>query len=431
MGVDTVVRSNVHYAAGICLVCAGLLIGSGTAIASADPDGGGSPEHSQSGSTGPGSAHRPKVAPGETPALRAAVILRKTIADVASVFGSGRVPGQQPPSTPANSTPTPAGPARATSTNNQSGTTTTTTDGASDAVSPSAGANNPVTNPVVTNSAPSGADAVTPVVDPTTAATDDIAPAATTVEEPVASVPEPVAAATTPVPGPVFWPLTPVSDVISSVEYMLTSVVYTLGPIATDLGSLLGVSPWSATADLIRSDRPTPASGTAEPLFAGSSVLSSRPDFKSEGVAGLPLTTDTGTASIGTIATTSGSAKLSAPVEVPLPHITAIPTSVTQFFAHAVRAVLRSPSLSALAALALPGIIGLFVITGAGIRLGYRQAKAVLALPASGLARYAPPQPLRLVRTRPAATISEPALRFVPRQIRGLPSLGPPLEQAA
>jgi len=56
-------------------------------------------------------------------------------------------------------------------------------------------------------------------------------------------------------------------------------------------------------------------------------------------------------------------------------------------------------SLAALAALALPGAGGLTFLTAAGVRVGYRQAKAGSALRTAGIARFAGPGPLGVVRS--------------------------------
>ena len=53
------------------------------------------------------------------------------------------------------------------------------------------------------------------------------------------------------------------------------------------------------------------------------------------------------------------------------------------------RAVLVPASLSALAAVALPGVGGLLIVCAAGVRLGYRQAKAGLAAQARVIANFA------------------------------------------
>jgi hypothetical protein len=56
-------------------------------------------------------------------------------------------------------------------------------------------------------------------------------------------------------------------------------------------------------------------------------------------------------------------------------------------------------SLAALARIALPGAGGLITLTAAGVRIGYRQAKASFAFRAAGIAGFARPGPLGVVRS--------------------------------
>jgi hypothetical protein len=423
------------------MVCAGLLMASGTAVAAAEPDEPGRVVgQSQSSGVKPGPQHPHRSAQhrfqlrSDGPTTKAEMVLRRVIADATSVFGSGRVPGEESPAdgeTPVvgpikdNVDPSALDPSAL-----DPSTSDPLTASSSDTIDPA------TVNDVSPGSTidPPAADPVTPVADPAPPVAD-VAPAA----DPVIAdpVPAPVVETAAPVASPVSavttWPVRPVTDVISSVQSMLTSVASTLAPITTNLGTLLGLNQWSPVVNEARPGNLLPVPGTAIPAFAAASALSPLSDFPRVGTAGLSLKDEAGLASAGTVASIGAPHELTAPVEVPLPQIASIPTSVKQlqqFFGHAVREMLRSPSLSALAALALPGIVGLFVIIGAGIRFGYRQAKAILALPASGLARYAPPQPLRLVRSKPAVAISRPAMRFVPSEVRALRAVGP-LENAA
>ena len=89
------------------------------------------------------------------------------------------------------------------------------------------------------------------------------------------------------------------------------------------------------------------------------------------------------------------------------------PTSALSFLEHTVRAVLAPASLSALAAIALPGIGGLLIICAAGMRVGYRQAKAVLAVRSSGIARFIRQGPLGVVRSGSLVALRPRALRVV------------------
>jgi hypothetical protein len=68
-------------------------------------------------------------------------------------------------------------------------------------------------------------------------------------------------------------------------------------------------------------------------------------------------------------------------------------------------------SLAALAALALPGAGGLTILTAAGVRVGYRQAKAGFVLRTVGIARFARPGPLGVVHSGSITVLRPRALR--------------------
>ena len=72
-------------------------------------------------------------------------------------------------------------------------------------------------------------------------------------------------------------------------------------------------------------------------------------------------------------------------------------------------------SLAALAVLALPGAGGLTILTAAGVRVGYRQAKAGNSVRTVGIARFARPGavPLGVVRSGSLVVIRPRALRVV------------------
>jgi hypothetical protein len=75
--------------------------------------------------------------------------------------------------------------------------------------------------------------------------------------------------------------------------------------------------------------------------------------------------------------------------------------------------VLLPLSLWALAAAALPGTGGLGVVTLAGVRLGYRQAKAGVAVRTTGLALLAGKGPLGIVRSESLVVVRPRASRVV------------------
>jgi hypothetical protein len=402
----------MHHAAGSCLLCAGLMLGTGSAIAAADPNSGahsggsagGSATNGQDRTGRPNTVRTVKTLPAAEVGNHLADVLRKTINDVTSILNSGRISSQQTSVSAAPKTNDAAASAT-TGTDNSSATTT-----ASD-----------------TTATPPASSDTTPVSDPTVPAPE--APAPAPAPEPA---PAPVATPAAP-PVPVrLVPLivTPVVDVITSVQDMLTSVVdYAAAPMSADLSSLLGVTQWQPMING-RTDAPATPAGTAGMALTPLSFASPAPGYvtANAGAAGLSAGSSTGVATSGNIEGTSTGQESTAPAQTPLIHTGAVPMTLKQFFRYAVDEVLRSPSLSALAALALPGLIGLIIILGAGMRFGYRQAKAALALPASSLARFARPQPLRLVRSRSSAAVRRPALRFVPAELSAVDC---PMENAA
>jgi len=138
------------------------------------------------------------------------------------------------------------------------------------------------------------------------------------------------------------------------------------------------------------------------------------------GIWGVPLAGNAiGVATLGGMAastfgaTTHVGRASSLPGMAPLAPNGAIPMGVPSFFRHAYRGLLLSASLSALAAVALPGAGGLVIFTAAGVRAGYRQAKAGFALRTAGIARFAGPGPLGVVRTGSLVVVRPRALGVV------------------
>ena len=101
--------------------------------------------------------------------------------------------------------------------------------------------------------------------------------------------------------------------------------------------------------------------------------------------------------SIGGAAATGLKNDLSLSGLAPVP--SGISPATKSFLDHVVSSVLVPASLTALAAIAVPGVAGLLIVCVAGIRVGYRQAKAGLALRVSGIARFAGPGPMGVVRS--------------------------------
>jgi hypothetical protein len=189
--------------------------------------------------------------------------------------------------------------------------------------------------------------------------------------------------------------------VITSVEEMLTSVTNAVAPLAqvpADLSALLlGTSATTTptptvgggvTAGRIALTRETPAS-----QWRGVP-----PIFPVGGVALPPDDIPPGPG-LGDIAMTSLTHDLPASgIESPVENVI-VESGLGSFLEHTVSALLVPASLSALAAVALPGVGGLLIICAAGARVGYRQAKAMLEVRRAGIACFAGPGPLGLVRS--------------------------------
>ena len=88
-----------------------------------------------------------------------------------------------------------------------------------------------------------------------------------------------------------------------------------------------------------------------------------------------------------------------------------LPGLAQSFFRPASSELPLSGTLSGLAAVGLPGAGGLVIVTGAGVRVGYRQAKVGFALQAAGIARFAGPGPLGVVRSGSMVVVRPRALR--------------------
>ena len=138
------------------------------------------------------------------------------------------------------------------------------------------------------------------------------------------------------------------------------------------------------------------------------------------GVPGMPLAGNAAAATLGGItasifsaASEVGRASSLPGMAPPAPH-SAIPKGLRSLFQHACSDLPRAASLWALAAVALPGFGGLVILTLAGVRIGYRQAKAGFALRIAGIARFARPGPLGVVRSGSLVVVRPPGLRVSP-----------------
>ena len=217
----------------------------------------------------------------------------------------------------------------------------------------------------------------------------------------------------------------PVSDVIALIQDMLTSVAGAVVPLtqlqsdlysfllsiagmgpAAGLGGHAGAGPSPAADAWVASQWPRglPVAAIPGGPLAGNAAT---------GVATLDVT------ALGRASALSGMA--------PPPSNGAIPVGVRSFLRHTYSELSELPlpiavSLSALFAAALPGVGGLVIISLAGVRVGYRQAKAGFALHTGGIARFAHPGavPLGVVRSGSLVLVRPTASRVVrPGALRG------------
>jgi hypothetical protein len=407
-----VVSSYLRFAAGVFLLSTGLFLGAtGGATAVADTDSGGSTADGDGGADGSSqdssTASSPAGSTATDPIGSITDTLSKTLRRVTSTFGSGATAEHRrgmfawtdggfhdwrefdkQPSTGAESSTTEAG-----------GTDTETTESDLVAAEPS-----PV-EPV-----PTVVEPVTNVVEPG----PSVVASAPSVVEPVPTVDPPVTTVLPPVPGPA----TPVAnvvapipvliaqatDVVAALEEMLTSVagaVVSFTQLQPDLISLLGVAGVDPVLGGVGGhdgrglSTAAGASVLAPPMVSPLQMVLPRSGFPAIPSAG----NATEVAPLAGIATTLLSQESSLPAQAPPMPDGVIPMAVRKFFQQAFEELKRSPGLAVLAATALPGVGGLLIVTAAGVRLGYRQAKAGFALHTAGIARFARSGPIGVVRS--------------------------------
>lgn len=435
--------TKLRVAAGACVLSVGLLVASGGgAMATADTgsESGGSVSHSQTAETsGTGSSAV------RSPVGQLADSLRRTLQNtfngVTSTLNSlGKTPQRggansatTPPTMKVSSSPTALGSlstapsTEATSTEaTATEPTTTATPVEATAIPVAAEPAVPVASTATPTPNTDTAEAVAPVTDPpvTTlkvAGSDAVAPAAgTAATDPATSAPTPAPPTTKSTwLGPVSTSLaavvksvaavpavvvslptstTPVYDIVNSIANMLTSVA-NVGTSFThlDLSQLLGASAVTPptiggaaghhTAAVAAAGAPSPA----PPVPTLSEILVP--------VAGDGQASDAAAAPAQPVELAAGSESLGAATsEVPLSAKGADENDTLSTVERVIGAFVASASITALAAIALPGIGGLLATCAAGIRIGYRNAKAGASLPAV-IARFAGSGPLGVVRS--------------------------------
>jgi hypothetical protein len=411
------------------MLTAGFLVGSaGGAIAKADTESTGSTTSTSASADGSSASAAPASAPTTSTASTPKYPISTAVQDVLRKLRSLGQPGPKPPFVLIQ-TQDPVIVESETGTAESDDVTMAATDTA--APDSNVVATDSNSNPPPTNFAASGSNL------PTSSA-DVVGPALKAVA-PVGNAVASVAGAALSMPG-VFMALpnspAPVADVITSMQNMLMTVNDAITPLAQvpgDLYSLLVVAGMNATTG--QQIGSSAAVGLSAATSTGLTppvgpvplpVMPISPD------GGMPLLGDVvAAATLGGIATAGLSADLSLSGTAPLATAGAGPTGALSFLEHTVKAVLAPVSLSALAAFAVPGIGGLLIICAAGMRVGYRQAKAALTVRTTGIARFARQGPLGVVRSGSLVALHQRRPRGL-RVVRSEVSPAAPLlEQAA
>jgi len=398
------------------VLTSGLLIGSaGGAIAAADDEstGSGSTTTQSQATQDPGQsvspASAPTAAPTATPTATPPTSKRPTLRDIIRKLQLLGKPRQRTVVVESTTDPVTTGTETAKHDADVAAGTSDTVASDSNIVATDSNVTTPATKVAASDS-----DVPAPSVNPAP-------PPMVTVVAPVKDAVAKVAAVALSIPGRLVMSLpaskTPVADVITLVQEMLTAVgdvVVALAQVPSDFYSLFGVVAANPTVMYAGGD------GTAGmPAAARSALPPPMPPVPAQvppvsGIEGLPgFGNITAPAVLGGIAATGLSQDLSLSGTAPMVTEGVGPTSALSFLEHTVRAVLAPASLTALAAIALPGIGGLLIICAAGMRVGYRQAKAVLAVRSSGIAHFIRQGPLGVVRSGSLVALRPRALRVV------------------
>ena len=355
------VRSRLRFAAGVCLLAGGLLMGGG-AVAVADPSSGGD-DGTNAPVQGSPTAGSPVGNVTDT--------VRETVQGVTSTLGSGTQPGQQPSTGPTSTLGSGRQPGQQPST----GPTSTLGSGRQPGQQPSTGATSPATEAGGTDTEDQEGAGLVPADPNPVAAVPNVVAPVTGVVAPVTDVIAPVTDVIATATGVV----APVTDVVTNViapgqeiapGQQVAGAVVRLTQPPSDLSSFLlgiaGVAPVEDGSGGIH--------GPGLAAAAGASGASPVPlVLPFAGVSGVPVAGNaTRVATLDVIALGRVSALSGMPPQAPGG---AFPTGAESFFPHVFDELLLIASLWALAAVALPGVGGLVILTVVGVRIQYGRLK--------------------------------------------------------
>jgi hypothetical protein len=194
---------------------------------------------------------------------------------------------------------------------------------------------------------------------------------------------------------PIADAITLIQEMLTSVTHVVVSVVATLAQLPSDLLTLLSGPTVTATSTVgggVNPDATEPLLGTwaSEPDQVAPTFLA----------GGMALPADIAPLeTLGDIATTGLRNELPVSGFASPAHNAIEQSGLGSFLEHTIRALFVPASLSALAAVALPGVGGLLIVCALGVRVGYRQAKALFEVRRAGIACFAGPGPLGVVRS--------------------------------
>ena len=227
-------------------------------------------------------------------------------------------------------------------------------------------------------------------------------------------------ATTSVVVAPASGVIAPVPQVVAWVQSMLTSVFGAFIPLTqlqSDLYSFL-----MGLADGVPIDkRSEDTGGAGRSAVANASVASQlRLVLLLAGVRvpGVPAAGSAEAATLGRVAAsilTVTSELARAPwlpgMASPTPNDNPLAMGLRSFVPQTVSDIPRAASMWALAAVALSGLGGLVIVTLAGVRIGYRQAKAAVELRTTAIARFAGSGPIGIVQSGSMVLIRTRGLR--------------------
>jgi hypothetical protein len=259
-----------------------------------------------------------------------------------------------------------------------------------------------------------GTHALTPVTEALTSTTSQltqvahavVAPAAGAVTAGVQSLVAPMA------DGLATGLIAPIPDVLTSIRAILTSTADAFVPVTqvpSDLASMFGFPDVQPASGRVSADirgpsatLPTPLQ-TVRPPTGGHGAISA-----SDGAGETVTATATATSMSGATSAIVGASSLNARARTAP---AAAMSDGLQAFFRSYGSLVIAASLSAMVAAALPGLVAFLIPTAAGMGVGYRQAKAGIALRAPGMARFAGSGPVGIVRSGSLVALRPSAMR--------------------